>query len=84
MKDRLMKHRIRRVRIAAAAVRAQQGSLDHAHGELVDVMCHAMAAGVPPEGVCEAAGLNVSQLFDALRSNIASRHTIFPAGTIGY
>ncbi|HSO92175.1 MAG TPA: hypothetical protein VLR70_13600 [Arthrobacter sp.] len=58
------------VHVAAGEVELVEMRADRARAALVDAMCRAMAAGVPPVMAAAAAEMDVAELFDAIR-----RHT---------
>ncbi|AOT05971.1 hypothetical protein [Arthrobacter sp. U41] len=62
-----MESHLTAVHVAAGEVELIEIRADQAHATLVEAMFRAMAAGVPPVMAAAAAGMNVAQLFDAVR-----------------
>lgn len=62
-----MKAHLTAIHVAAGEVELIELRADQARAGLVDAMCRAMAAGVPPAMAAAAAGMNVAELFDAAR-----------------
>lgn len=62
-----METHLQAVHAAAADVELIDMRADQARAALVETICRAMAAGVPPVEAAAAAGMNVAELFDALR-----------------
>ncbi|WP_427006919.1 hypothetical protein [Pseudarthrobacter sp. H2] len=55
------------VHVAAGEVELIEMRADQARAALVEALCRAMAAGVPPATAAAAAGMDVAELFDAVR-----------------
>lgn len=62
-----MEKRLTAVHVAAGEVELVEMRADQARAALVEAMCRAMAAGVSPVMAAAAAGMNVAELFDAIR-----------------
>ncbi|MEN8584753.1 hypothetical protein ABFP37_18825 [Burkholderia sp. RS01] len=64
---------------ASADLEMLQVQTDQAHEALVQALCKAMAAQIPPEEVAAAANMSLSELFDALR-----RRRVAPSAEDGH
>ncbi|WP_442856227.1 hypothetical protein [Arthrobacter sp. U41] len=62
-----MEKRLTAVHVAAGEVELIEMRADQARAALVEAMCRAMAAGVPPVTAAATGGMNVAELFDAVR-----------------
>ena len=65
-----MEKRLTAVHVAAGEVELIEMRADQARAALVEAMCRAMAAGVPPVTAAATGGMNVAELFDAVRRHV--------------
>ena len=62
-----MEQHLRTIQAAASALGGFTLRQDQARAELIQVLCGAMAAQVPPADAAAAAGMSLSELFNTLR-----------------
>lgn len=63
---------VKNILVAAGEVEMLEIRTDRARARLVRALCEAMAAEVSPAAAAAAAGMDVSELFDALRRRTAA------------
>ncbi|WP_345046366.1 hypothetical protein [Arthrobacter methylotrophus] len=62
-----MEKHLRTIRTAISDLESQPSRQDRAHADLVQALCEAMAAQVPPADAAAAANMSLSELFNTLR-----------------
>lgn len=62
-----MESHLKKICVGAGEVEILEIRIEKAKAGLVRALCEAMAANVPPATAAASAGMNVAELFDALR-----------------
>lgn len=75
-----MEQHLRTIQTATLDLERPPARHDQAHADLVQALCQAMAAQVPPADAAEAANMSLSELFNTLRKR--SRETVPPPSLI--